>query len=140
MAAHVGGYIDGVRAEYPGATFGTVESDHVSPGELAAFADAYAVALGEPLAFFHLDVDWQYRSDWPQLALETGKRDAGALIAFGMIYNGLGGDSSDGEWVGHVMEHFHQYEDQWGGTPAQAIFQLWHLHPQHLLPEAIARR
>ena len=136
VAQNVGFYVAGVRAAHPSAAFGAVESDHVNPAELAAWADAFATATGSPLDFLHLDVDWLFRSDWPERALQLeGLMDARG-IPFGMIYNGFYGDTSDAAWNEHAVDHYHQYEAQFGGTPQHAKFQSWHQHPEHVLPES----
>ncbi|MEZ4481913.1 MAG: PKD domain-containing protein [Dehalococcoidia bacterium] len=135
IAAHVANYVAAVHAEYPDVRFGDVESDHASPAELAAWAQAYETATGVPLAYLHLDVDWSFRSDWPERALQVEQLTGAALIPFGIIYNGLHTDPSSGAWIANALAHAAQYEGQVGGSPQHVDFQSWHRYPNQLFPD-----
>ncbi|MGD9932394.1 MAG: PKD domain-containing protein [Dehalococcoidia bacterium] len=135
IAAHVADYVAAVHAEYPAVQFGDVESDHASPAELAAWAAAYEAAVGVPLAYLHLDVDWFFRSDWAERAFELEQLMSTTATPFGMIYNGLHTDPSSGAWIANALAHAAQYEGQAGGTPQHVNFQSWHRYPDQLFPD-----
>jgi hypothetical protein len=125
-----------VRSFFPDAQIGTNEvvgdsADLVS--DVEAFASVFQRVTGHPLAFLHADVDWS------PTALEnltniwhfaTSRR-----IAFGVIYDAVGGVHSDREWTESAQQHIKQVEVEMGIRPDAAIFQTWVQYPTHLLPE-----
>ncbi|MEZ5354863.1 MAG: hypothetical protein R2762_19690 [Bryobacteraceae bacterium] len=142
VAANALAQIAQVRAVFPEVLVGDIEvvpdtfnvPDWVD--RYVAWLDAWRVASGSPLAFFHMDIDW-HNPKW-QAGVEALR---GALVQrgvpFGMIYNGLGTDSSDAEWVQRAETNFVDYEILRAGVlPDQVVFQSWHNYPKHVLPES----
>jgi uncharacterized protein (TIGR03437 family) len=127
-----------VRTVFPNVIIGDIEpvpagtSDWLS--SYTAWLDAWEIAAGSPLAFFHCDVDWPGDPNW--IADVNSMRQALAVrgIAFGVIYNGLG-MTSDASWMSAAESHFIGYELQGGTIPDHAIFQTWEIYPTHVLPE-----
>src|SRR5208282_4408409 len=100
------------------------------------FIAAYRAAMGEPLAF--LDVDMQWSQPWEQeLHLLAGSLHA-AHIPFGIIYNGDGSDTTGKEWTRHAEERFAAIETDPALVPSRAILQTWMPQPEHMLPETEA--
>ena len=127
-----------VRAVFPQIRAGDLEPVEPSPDdslieEYARWADAYRAATGEPLAFFHADVQWKesWRGPLEKLAVALHDRK----IPLGVIYNGNDDDSSDAAWVAHAEAHYHAVEVDSGIAPDQAVFQSWVSHPGRLLPD-----
>ncbi|SRR5712692_484081 len=134
VAQEVARYIQVLKSVFPKTVIGDIEPDTVQIGQMEEWIEAYHAASGSFFPFVHWDVSWQ-RSDWPQRAksLETYSRERG--IAFGMIYNGNGDESSDLEWLRNAEDHMVRYETIGAGHPQHVIFQSWNLYPKHGLPE-----
>jgi len=135
VAGAVGRYVRLMRDEWPGLVAGDTEPmpAPVSPDDLAGWMDAYAAALGEPLAFLHLDVDWG-RNDWAQLGLAVAAAGNERGVPIGMIYNG-GAATSDATWVAAAGRRVIAYETAAGAAPDHVVFQSWMDKPDHVLPE-----
>jgi hypothetical protein len=96
--------------------------------------EAYRSVLGEDLAYFHLDLDFG-QPDWASSAREIEAYLHSQGIEFGLFYRGEWNDSSDEEWLQTAEERIVEYEVKNGGQPEHVVFQSWHPHPEHLLPE-----
>lgn len=135
-ATHVrANFVDGVRALFPGIPIGTVENDHLTPAQADAWMAAWEAVVGEPFAFYHLDVDWGARTTWPGPARQVEGFARARGIPFGIIYNGLFNDSSNQQWIERAVQHMGRYESEGNGMPDHVIFQSWHRYPNRVLPE-----
>jgi hypothetical protein len=97
--------------------------------------DTWRSVSGAPLAFFHVDVDWNV-ANWqeaiPAVRAQVQKRG----IHFGVVYNGFLTDESDTAWMSAAENHFLEYEVRAGNPPPEQVdFQSWNPHPTHVLPE-----
>jgi hypothetical protein len=128
-------YVQAIRAIFPDAQFGAVETANNDVEEVARWVDAYRTVVGEDLAYFSFDLDYG-RPNWTAdaRAIEEYLRSRG--IEFGMFYRGEGDDETDAEWVNNAEARFVQYEVVAGGRPDRVILQSWNPHPQRLLPES----
>jgi hypothetical protein len=135
VAQGVAAFVTAVREEFPWVVVGDIEPTPglVSADGLAEWMDAYKAAMGEPMAFLHLDSDWS-RPDWSALALQVESAGAARGIPVGILYNG-GGAQSDEQWVHLAGQHALDHEDRDGGRPDHVIFQSWNDHPDRVLPE-----
>jgi hypothetical protein len=136
-AANVADYVAAIRGVYPDIVVGDIETAALDVDEVERWVDAYRQAVGEDLAFFHLDHDFR-RPGWQEatLAIESFLGDRG--VDFGMIYIGNQEDESDAQWLAHAEERMVAYEVGAGGRPDHVILQSWHPHPERLLPETDA--
>ena len=136
VAAEVARFIRGVKAAYPSIVVGDIEplAGPASAEEYEAWMAAVRSAVGTPLPFFHLDLDWG-RSDWAAASLRVQAYARGHGVRFGMIYNSAFG-SSDAEWLGAAQAHVLTHELDGAGPPDDAVFQSWTDHPDRVLPEA----
>ena len=91
--------------------------------------------MGEDLAYFNFDLNY-HDPNWAQDAKAIEDYLHGRGIEFGMFYRGDETDTTDAQWVAKAEERFVAYEVIAGGHPDRAIFQSWHPHPEHLLPES----
>ncbi len=91
-------------------------------------------AVGAPLPFFHLDLDWS-RGDWAASSLRLQAYARGHGVRFGIIYNSALA-SSDTEWLVAAQAHVLTHELDGAGPPDDAVFQSWTDHPDRVLPEA----
>ncbi|MEK6190838.1 MAG: discoidin domain-containing protein [Chloroflexota bacterium] len=135
VAQGVAEFVTAVREEFPWVVVGDIEPTPslVSADGLAEWMDAYHAAVGEPMAFMHLDSDWS-RPNWSTLALQVEAAGVARSIPVGILYNG-GGAPSDEQWVHLAGQHALDHEDRDGGRPDHVIFQSWNDHPDRVLPE-----
>lgn len=136
IAAESAAFVRALRQIEPGVVVGGLEPTWVelSAQDIADWLDAFESALGEPLGFIHLDVDWQ-RSDWPEFAVEVQGLANDRGVPFGIIYNGQDWDYSDEAWTQAAADRVYTFEMLYGGRPDHVIFQSWHFHPRRALPE-----
>jgi hypothetical protein len=137
VAEEVAAFVVMLRDVAPDIVVGDIEPAWVEPeigaDEIAVWLDTYEEAAGEPLGFFHLDVDWA-RPGWPEVAREIEDVVRLRNVPFGIIYNGGDATGSDAEWVQLSAERAHTFEQEWGGVPDHVVLQSWHFHPQRVLP------
>jgi hypothetical protein len=135
IARQVREFVAAVRVVFPRVVVGDIEPlpPGVQTSRLVQWLDAYHEVFGSQLPFFHLDVGFLVRQDWPQATkeLESAARTRG--IPFGLIYNGDA--DTDQEWTQSAEQRFTTYEAQYGGRPDHVIFQSWVDHPDYVLPE-----
>jgi hypothetical protein len=137
VADELARFAEMVRDVYPDAVFGVTEpmwaSPEIGPGDVVEWADAYAAAAGEPLAFFHLDMDWE-RPDWLENAVAVEAALAGRGIPVGYIYNG-GSVDTDAGWVDTAAERMALLTAASAVPPDHEIFMSWNDRPYRVLPE-----
>ncbi|MES2125996.1 MAG: DUF4214 domain-containing protein [Pseudomonadota bacterium] len=129
-----------IRTIFPDVKIGDVEvvpDTMDAPDWLAryvAWFDAWRDVWGEPLAFFHADLDWAlpYKADLKTLASAAAQRG----IPFGIIYNGTYRETSDAAWLNAALQHYLSVEVESGQVPDQVIFQSWDSYPKKVLPES----
>jgi hypothetical protein len=128
-------YVQAIRNLFPNARFGAVETANNDPDQVARWVEAYRAVMGEDLAYFNFDLNYN-DPNWAQNAKAIEDYLHGRGIEFGMFYRGDETDTTDAQWVAKAEERFVAYEVGAGGHPDRAIFQSWHPHPEHLLPES----
>jgi hypothetical protein len=138
VAKELASYVSTLRSWFPRLVAGDIEPLLVGedPQQLTGWMDAYKRATGSRLGFFHLDLDYDNRPDWPQEAAGLERAAHARGIPFGLIYYGGYTASTDGEWTNSAEQRFVEYEAQAGFRPDQAILQSWEDHPNRALPEA----
>jgi hypothetical protein len=135
IAQEVAAYMRQLRKVEPDVTVGDNEPiwRGITADDFGAWVDAYRQAAGEPLAFFHMDADWD-RPDWPDALFATEQAMSDRDIPVGIFYNG-GDATSDADWVALAMQRAFEYEQVRGGRPDHIVFESWFDHPDRLLPE-----
>ena len=135
VAAEVARYVREVKAAYPSIIIGDIEpfAGTATAAKYEAWMAAVRAAVGAPLPFFHLDLDWS-RSDWAASSLRLQAYARGHGVRFGIIYNSALA-SSDAEWLAAAQAHVLTHELEGAGPPDDAIFQSWNDHPDRVLPE-----
>jgi hypothetical protein len=131
---------------FPNLAVGEVEPTFFIDGQanwrsdFSSWADAYRAAIGRPLAFIHLDIEWPLRNGMQDaLAVYNASQDLrgrGLLGRIGIIYNGSRQDKTDQSWTQAAREHVLLMEGQNKLRPDQAVFQSWTPNPTHALPES----
>ena len=135
VARGVADFVAAVRAEFPWVIVGDIEPtpQPVSVSGLTEWMDAYASAVGEPMAFLHLDLDWS-QTNWSDLALAVESAGGAKGIPVGIIYTG-GAAPANEQWIRLAGQRVLDHEDRDGGRPDHVIFQSWNDHPDFVLPE-----
>ncbi|MGZ8565871.1 MAG: hypothetical protein ACXWXS_02340 [Actinomycetota bacterium] len=135
VAREVAAFVSRLREVEPDIVVGDIEPTwpEIGADAVAAWLDAYESAAGEPMDFFHLDVDWGNR-DWPEVAREIEDVVRSHGVSFGIIYNGGDDAASDAEWVQLSADRAFTYEMEGGGRPDHVILQSWQFRPQRVLP------
>ena len=138
VAEGVAAFVAAVREEFPWVIVGDIEPTPkpVTAAGLAEWMAAYEAAVGEPMAFLHLDLDWS-QPDWSALALEVQTAGDARGVPTGIIYTG-GAAPSDELWMGLAGQRVLDHEDRDGGAPDHVVFQSWNDHPDFALPETDA--
>lgn len=134
VATAVADFVTAMRADWPGLVVGDTEPmpTPVSVDGLVGWMDAYRVALGEPPAFLHLDMDWT-RVNWPELGLAVEQAGTARSVPVGMIYNG-GAATGDAQWAAVAGQRVLTFEAD--RRPDHVLFQSWMDKPDHVLPES----
>ena len=120
---------------FPGVRIGdeeTVSSNLQNLAELEQWPGIYRQAVGQPLAFLHIDTAWSQHA--MENLVPLAKALEAAKVPLGIIYNG--GNATDDEgWARESISHVAEIETDLGVTPQDAIFHTWVQFPSHLLPE-----
>ncbi len=112
MAAEIGAFHEVMEGYLPDIVVGDTEGlllempPNLYTDRLATFEEV----TGEPLPFFHLDVDWG-RTDWPTAAAALGANLTAAGTEFGLFYIGNLSDDSDRAWVELAGERAGAFEE-----------------------------
>lgn len=139
VAATVAANVKALWSEFPAVLVGDIEplaGDSSTPDRIDQYGrgfDAIQAALGRPLAFVHLDVDWNQAS-WPASVAALRQQVASRQLAVGVIYNGGATDQSDASWLSAAEAHMVAVESA-APTPDHVIFQSWNAYPLQLLPD-----
>ena len=137
VASELHSYANNVRSKYPWIRIGDIEPlvQGIDVGTYESWLDAYREASGSYFAFFHADVGWA-RADWPVSVAQLETYSHGKGMTFGMIYDGVGFDGSDSEWISQTESRMTTLESEHDTVPDQAVIQSWSDHPDHNLPES----
>lgn len=127
LARDVADRIRSLRAVFPNLQVGDIEPFGGPQFKdwndlLMQWAEAYRRALGEPLPFLHLDVQWRRPHQKSMQDLAGRLRKAG--IRIGIIYNGDVTDTAE-QWTARAVDRFVEVESHAALIPDQAIFQIW---------------
>lgn len=136
IATEVASYNEEIRGVFPQLRFGDTEplTSAADAPRFEEWIDTYRRVVGEPLAFFHLDVSY-YLPNWPALAKELEEFARSRGVPFGIIYFGEPIDASDAAWLARAQARFETYETAGGGAPDHALLQSWQDRPDRVLPE-----
>ena len=135
VAAEVARFVREVRAARPSIVVGDIEplAGAATAERFEEWLVAFRSAVGTPLPFFHLDLDWG-RTAWPAESLRLQEYARAHGTRFGMIYNGTA-ESTDAAWLGAAWDHVATHELDGAGPPDDAVFQSWTDKPDRVLPE-----
>jgi hypothetical protein len=139
-----------IMAEYkklfPHVVIGDIEpvpaiAEH--PGwqnEYRQWMTAFSAAMGQPLAFLQIDINWS-KPDWPMKLQETVAFARTVKLPFGIIYNGnVHGDPTptNEKWLNSAVQNFLEIETGMGIVPDQVIFHSWEKFPHQLITDTNA--
>ena len=136
VAADIAAKLTDVKKVFPQIKLGDIEP--VAPAnvpdwnnQILQWTQVFEEQVGQPLAFFHADIDWT--GPWQQTVPALHKGLKQRHVPMGIIYDGYGG--SDAEWSGHALENAIVIEDVLHVQPNDAIIQTWAAYPKYVLPE-----
>lgn len=138
LANSVADNIRQMRAIFPNVKIGQVEPIEAMPSAdwaatMQQWFAAYKTAVGEPLAFFHVDVSWS--KNW-QINMPTLKNLLSPDgIKFGVIFNANNSESSDAQWMKNAEINIQRYNASGIGSPSHVVIQNWNSYPTTILPE-----
>jgi hypothetical protein len=104
--------------------------------EYRQWMNAFNAALGQPIAFLQIDINWGH-DNWPQSLKKTVHFAGSAHLPTGIIYNGdshRAGGTSEG-WLESAVQNFTRIEKEMGIHPDQAIFHSWGKFPIHSISD-----
>jgi hypothetical protein len=136
LARQIAQKIQLIRSYFPKVEIGasdTVDESSAWVGELASWTDVYRRVTGEPLAFFHAEMEWS-RPAVQNLAALAGEMKARG-IPFGITYDGDDDASSNEAWFDSARQHIAEIESVIGLRPDTAIFKTSFNHLAPLVPE-----
>ncbi|MEA2840912.1 MAG: hypothetical protein QOF41_2242 [Methylobacteriaceae bacterium] len=136
-AKDVGSVLTTYKTYFPDVRLGDIEN---LPGTATQpwmddyfdWADAIQNVTGAPLAFFHMDVDWN-SPNWGDAIPAFVQRLNERGIPFGTIQNGTFG--SQANWMASAMNNVLRYRSRGLPAPQHVIFQSWEAYPKTALPE-----
>jgi hypothetical protein len=138
IARQVAVGVAAMKQIFPSVEIGSIEvigqpqpADWVD--QITQWTQAYHIAVGKPLDFVHVDIDWF--GTWREQLMELARQVHAAHIPFGVIYNGFESDQTGVAWTRQAEEHFVMVESGLGVVPEHAILQTWMPQPVHMLPE-----
>src|SRR6185437_16642643 len=102
LARDVATKVAAVRRSFPQVKVGDIEPLGVNDpadwlDEIAQWTLAYRTAVGEPLAFFDVDIRWA--GPWREQLQRLPRQLHDAGIKFGIIYDGDPDDQTDVAWT-----------------------------------------
>ena len=137
VARQVAKHVADMRKTFPGLQVGDSEpigqlhpDDWVQ--EIMQWIEAYRAAVGEPLAFIHVDIAWQ-SPIWADHLKTLYSYTHSKGIKFGIIYNGAGKNGVD--WTRTAEQRFMDIESRLKIVPDLAIIQSWEPQPDHVMPD-----
>jgi hypothetical protein len=137
VAAETAEFVTRLREIEPKVVVGGIEPlwSGLMASDFGDWMDGYQRAVGDPLGFLHLDVDWR-RHDWGEVALQVEQEARARGVPFGLIYNGGEQVESDGAWAQLTVDRMYIYEEVMGGRPDHLVIQSWHVQPSRVLPDS----
>jgi hypothetical protein len=138
LAQDVAKQVATIHRYFPHAQVGDIEPLLGSEGpvdyasQVQQWQAAYRHAVGVPLAFFHVELNWQSPVSRLQLGqVYTSSKFNG--IKFGIIYDGDWNDPTGLVWTTNAEKYFADVEQSL--IPDDAVLQTWEPQPDHALPE-----
>ena len=135
--------LDAFVQEFPDIVIGDIEptalvgTDPRWRADLSDWAAGLRDAMGRPLAFLDLDVQWLRPITEADALYHGGEalKAQGLIGQVGVIYDGTPRDTTDAAWVQDAESHVRLAEDQLRWRPDRAVIQSWMPYPTHVLPE-----
>lgn len=136
VARQIAAYIQGMQGVFPEVVIGDTEplQAAMDPAVYMDWMRAFRQTAGYNLPFLHMDIDYA-RRDWAERVKELEDYAHQQGIDFGILYFGNWDDLTDEAWLSSAGERVKRYELAVGGQPDHVLFQSWHDHPNHTLPE-----
>ena len=130
-----------MRQSFPGLRVGEIDAvnSRIDPrvvlGDYARFAQMMRAATGQPLAFFHCDVAWQF-PNWQRIVVALRQQTRAAGLRFGIIVGGSPEDQTNERWVADALQRLSFLAGP-STRPDDVIIQSWQDRPTRMLPETM---
>jgi hypothetical protein len=104
--------------------------------EYQRWLQAFNAAMGQPIAFLQVDINWR-RPNWQQSLKQTTDFAKAERLRLGIIYNAdIGKDAGTSEdWLVSAATNLGKIETQMRIEPDQAVFHSWGRFPQRLITD-----
>ena len=122
-----------LKSAFPSVKVGDIEPLALDANVLLRFASSFHRRTGEPLSFFHADINW--RDPWRQRLATWKNALHSAGIQLGVIFNGDNDATSDQQWTDTALERFRTVMADPTVAADDAVFQSWMLHPIKVVPD-----
>jgi hypothetical protein len=140
LADQVAEHAAAIKRVFPHVRIGDTEpvGDGAIPiedwsSDIVEWLHQYRSAVGAPLAFMHLDVQWQAPSWQSRIRMISGAL-RGADVPTGIVANGDGTSADGRTWTESANRNLRGAIAA-AGIPEYIIFQSWDKHPRRFLPE-----
>lgn len=138
LASNAAGTLKQFQSYFPAVIIGDIEPIDAMPAAnwkdtTRQWLAAYQVAMGAPLAFFHVDNMWG--SVWTSNIPELNSLLVGSNIKLGVIFNTLSSASTSSQWMQSAEVNIQRYNASGIVKPEHVVFQNWMAYPTTLLPE-----
>jgi hypothetical protein len=129
-----------IQQTFPNVIIGDIEPIDAMPiadwqAATGLWLSSYNTAMGQPLAFFHVDCMWG--NVWPTNIPLLFNLLAPWPTKLGVIFNTLTA-TSDATWMESAEVHIQSYNDSGIVQPNHILFQNWLTYPTTILPETNA--
>ncbi len=129
---------------FPNVIFGDTEplpSLMKQPGWQDSYREwmqAFREAVGQPIAFLDVDINWpQDNGNWRPSLENVARFTRTNHLPFGIIYNASfpAGAKSDQQWLDRATDNFTQIEEKMGIVPDKALFESWAYFPKRSITD-----
>jgi hypothetical protein len=127
---------------FPGLSYGEsepwigIEDNAGWQADYAAMKDGIAATTGIRVAFVHTDANIHAHPNWVA-ALAAAQAFVHQMgMKYGMIYDSLGTDTSDAQWIADAKVRIDTLEHQAHIIPDAALIESWNQYPSRILPHS----
>lgn len=109
------------------------------PNEYSEWLREFSAAVGQPIKFLQIDINWgQANASWQQSLPQAIRFAHTARLPVGIIYNSnmAAGMISDQQWLDSALQNIRRIEGQMRIVPDQAIFHSWSKFPRRSITDA----
>jgi hypothetical protein len=102
-----------------------------------AWLSAFNTAMGQPVAFVHIDINWS-KPGWQESLQRFANFVRSERLPIGIIYNGnthADSEMTGDKWLNSAKQNYTEIETKLGIIPDQVIFHSWVKFPTHAISD-----